>query len=64
MKLAPRIRKLEADCLHSLSMRLEAALNQIQLDREEGGPLDDDQDAGSKMHHHEVSTYSSLGCNC
>ncbi|KAI2502977.1 protein of unknown function (DUF3510) [Fragilaria crotonensis] len=53
MKLAPRIRKLEADCLHSLSMRLEAALNQIQLDREEGGPLDDDQDAGSKMHHHE-----------
>jgi hypothetical protein len=64
MKLAPRIRKLEADCLHSLSMRLEAALKQVQIECEEGTPVGDDQGAGSKMHHHEVSIYPTWGGDC
>lgn len=55
MKLAPRIRKLEADCVQSLSMRLEAALKQIQREREDGANVDDSQKADFKIHHHEVS---------
>ena len=57
MKLAPRIRKLEADCLQSLSMRLEAALKQIQREREEGH-VDDGQDADCTIRHHEVSIFT------
>ena len=58
MKLAPRIRKLEADCLQSLSMRLEAALTQIQREREEGHVADDSQDADYAIHYHEVSMFT------
>jgi conserved oligomeric Golgi complex subunit 2 len=55
MKLAPRIRKLEADCIQALSMRLEAALKQIQREREDGANVDDSQKADLTIHHHEVS---------
>ena len=56
MKLAPRIRKLESDTSQCLSLRLEAALKQIQRQCDEGTYINDDQDAGNKVNHHEVST--------
>ena len=55
MKLAPRIRKLESDTSQCLSLRLEAALKQIQLQCDEGTYISDDQDAGTEVNQHEVS---------
>lgn len=65
MKLAPRIRKLEADTLQSLSLRLEAALKQIQRQREEDRHRDEEKafhgdenhhnGSDDKLNHHEVS---------
>ena len=59
MKLAPRIRKLEADTLQSLSTRLEAALKQIQRQREEVVETNgtDNQDQENQMNGHEVSIF-------
>jgi hypothetical protein len=60
MKLAPRIRKLQENTLHSLSTRLETALVQIAREQEEhgdDGDIDMYHEDGAiwKLSHHEVS---------